>query len=192
MPVRESSSKQGKAVGSGTRRPTDDRDGGAAVAEGADPPADDEGRTSTARKFSFWGFAAVLTVALIVGVGIALSAAVKAYTRSEQRADAENQVTLTHISIRRAQQDALITRAQIVATQADADKRFAEAVGIRRAQDEISRTLTGNYLQYEAIQAQKAVATSGRNNTLIYVPSGGNGVPLVQDPQNVNRLRSTP
>jgi hypothetical protein len=176
MPVRDSSSKQGKAVAAG----------------GADPPAVEQGGTSTARKFSLWGFGAILTVVLFVGVGMAVSAAVKAYTRAEQRYDAENRVALTHIAIRRAQQDALITRAQIVATQADADKRFAEAVGIRRAQDEISRTLTGNYLQYEAIQAQKAIATSGRNNTLIYVPSGGNGVPLVQDPQNVNRLRSTP
>ncbi|MEA2435884.1 MAG: hypothetical protein QOF65_440 [Thermoleophilaceae bacterium] len=174
MPARESASKEGKAVDSG------------------EPSAGEQEGKSTARKFTFWGLAAVFTVVLIVGVGIALSAAVKAYTRAEQRANAENQVTLTHIAIRRAEQDALITRAQIVATQADADKRFAEAVGIRRAQDEISRTLTGNYLQYEAIQAQKAVATSGRNNTLIYVPSGGNGVPLVQDPQNVNRLRSTP
>jgi hypothetical protein len=60
---------------------------------------------------------------------------------------------------------------------------------VQRAQKEISRTLTGHYLQHEAIQAQKAVATSGRNNTLIYVPSGSNGVPLTQDPQNVNRLR---
>jgi hypothetical protein len=190
MPVRDSSSKQGKAVGSGTRRPTDDRSGAAPAAGGADPPAGEQGGASTARKFSLWGFGAVLTVVLFVGVGIATSAAVKAYTRAERRYDAENQVALTHIAISRAQQQALITRAQIVATQADADKRFAEAVGIRRAQDEISRTLTGNYLQYEAIQAQKAIATSGRNNTLIYVPSGGNGVPLVQDPQNVNRLRS--
>ena len=101
-------------------------------------------------------------------------------------------MTLTHIAIRRAEQQALITRAQIEATQADADKRFAEAVGIRRAQNEISSTLTAHYLQYEAIQAQKAVATSGRNNTLIYVPSGPDGVPLTQDPQNVNRLRPAP
>ena len=84
------------------------------------------------------------------------------------------------------------TRAQIEATEANAQKRFAQAVGIRRAQDEIASSLTGHYLQYEAIQAQKAVATSGRNNTLIYVPSGSNGVPLFQDPQNVNRLRPLP
>ncbi|HEY0515902.1 MAG TPA: hypothetical protein VGD00_02170 [Solirubrobacteraceae bacterium] len=174
MAVRESASKQGKAV-----------------AGEADPLAEQGGR-STAQKLGFWGFATGLILVLVVGVGIALSAAVKAYTRAEQRYDAENRVSLTHIAIRQAEQHAQITRAQIVATQADADKRFAEAVGIRRAQDEISRTLTGNYLQYEAIQAQKAVATSGRNNTLIYVPSGGNGVPLVQDPQTVNRLRPTP
>jgi septal ring-binding cell division protein DamX len=181
MPVRESASKQGKADG-----------GGPPAAGESHLPADEQGGSSTARRFSLWGLGAILTLVVIVGVGVGLSAAVKAYTRSEKRLDAENQVTLTHIAIRRAQQDALITRAQIVATQADADKRFAEAVGIRRAQDEISRTLTGNYLQYEAIQAQKAVATSGRNNTLIYLPSGSNGVPLVQDPMNVSRLRPTP
>ena len=129
---------------------------------------------------------------LLVAAGIGLSGAVKAYRRAEQRADAENRVTLTHIAISRARQQALITRAEIEATQADAEKRYQEAVGIRRAQNEISATLTGHYLQHEAIQAQKAVATSGRNNTLIYVPSGGNGVPLVQDPQNVNRLRPSP
>jgi TolA-binding protein len=145
-----------------------------------------------ARKFSLWGFAAVLSFVLLVAVGVAVSAGVQAYSRAEKRADAENQVRLTHIAINRAKQQALITRAQIEATQADAEKRFAEAVGIRRAQNEISQTLTSHYLQYEAIQAQKAVATSGKNNTLIYVPSGGNGVPLVQDPQNVNRLRPTP
>jgi hypothetical protein len=152
----------------------------------------DKSGTSIARKFVFWAGFAVLGLALLVGVGIAVSATVKAYGRAEQRANAENQVRLTEIAIRRAQQQALITRAQIEATQANAEKRFAQAVGIRRAQNEISRTLTSAYLQHEAIQAQRAIATSGRNNTLIYVPSGTNGVPLVQDPQNVNRLAPTP
>jgi TolA-binding protein len=175
MPVRESASNERKAAG-----------------RGADPAAGEQGGTSAARKFSFWGFVAVLTVVLIVAVGVALSAAVRAYSRAEQRYDAENQVALTHIAISRAKQQALITRAQIETTQANAEKRAVEAVGIRRAQNEISRTLTSHYLQYEAIEAQKAIATSGRNNTLIYVPSGGNGVPLVQDPQNVNRLSPTP
>jgi hypothetical protein len=191
MPERESAPKQDKAVGSGARRSAGPG-GGAPPAGGADPTAVGQGGTSIARKFVPWGIAAVLTLVLVVGVGIGLSAATRAYSRAEQRADAQNGVTLTHIAISRAKQQALITRAQIEATQADADKRFAEAVGIRRAQNEISSTLTAHYLQYEAIQAQKAVATSGRNNTLIYVPSGPNGVPLTQDPQNVNRLRPAP
>ena len=152
----------------------------------------EQGGTSSARKFVLWSSAAVLGLVLLVGVGIGLSAVGKAYTRAEQRADAENRVRLTHIEISRAKQQALISRAQIQATEADAEKRVAEAVGIRRAQNEIIRTLTGHYLEHEAIQAQKAVATSGRNNTLIYVPSGSNGVPLIQDPQNVNRLRPLP
>lgn len=133
--------------------------------------------------------ASLLGLALLTGTGVALSAGVKAYSRAEQRKDAENRVQLTRIAIKVAKQRALISRAQIEATKADAEKRDADAVGIRRAQDEISRTLTSQYLQHEAIQAQKDIATSGQNNTLIYVPSGPIGVPLVQDPQNVNRLK---
>jgi type IV secretory pathway VirB2 component (pilin) len=177
MAVRQSTQNQEK---SGTTRPADGAD--------ASPPPD----PPVARKFTVWGVGAIVAAVLIVGVGIGLSAAVRSYRRAEARADARNRVTLTHIGIDRARQQAQITRAQIAATVADADKQFAQAVGIRRAQNEISRTLTGNYLQYEAIQAQKAVATSGRNNTLIYVPSGPNGVPLTQDPQNVNPLRPVP
>lgn len=33
-----------------------------------------------------------------------------------------------------------------------------------------------------AIQAQEQTAASGRNNTIIYVPAGPSGVPLVQTP----------
>jgi hypothetical protein len=131
----------------------------------------------------------VIGLAGLTGTGIALSAASQAYSRAEARANAENQVALTRIGIRRANQQTLVTRAQIGATQADAQERYQEAVGIRRAQDVISSTLTSQYLQYEAIQAQRAVATSGRNNTLVYLPSGTSGVPLVQDPQNLNRQR---
>ena len=193
MPVKEPASNQRNAVGSGAQRRSDGRGGGAPPAGGgAGHRAGGQGGTGIAKRLVLWGCAAVLTIVLLVGVGIGVSAAVKSYRRAEQRADAENSVTLTHIAIDRARQQALITRAQIEATQADAEKRYQEAVGIKRAQNEISRTLTGHYLQHEAIQAQKAIATSGRNNTLIYVPSGGNGVPLVQDPQNVNRLRPSP
>jgi regulator of protease activity HflC (stomatin/prohibitin superfamily) len=118
-----------------------------------------------------------------------LSAVVQAYHRAEQRANAENLVALTRIGIRTAEQQALVARAGVAAAKADAEKQYQEALGVRRAQDVIKMGLTPSYLQYEAIQAQKAVATSGRNNTLIYLPSGNGGVPLVQDPQTANRLR---
>lgn len=57
--------------------------------------------------------------------------------------------------------------------------KFAEAVGIRRAQDEINATLTDKYLQHEAIAAQRAMANS-KNHTQIYIPSGQNGIPIVR------------
>ena len=156
------------------------------------PDQEPKGEQMIGKKVAVWSIVVVLGVVALTGVGVGLSAATKAYKRAEERADAKNNVRLTHIAINRARQQAMITRAQIEATEANAEKRYQEAIGIRRAQVEISKTLTNQYLQHEAIQAQKAVATSGKNNTIIYVPSGPNGVPLVQDPQNVNRLRSTP
>jgi cytochrome c-type biogenesis protein CcmH/NrfG len=60
----------------------------------------------------FGGFAALLVVVLIVGAGLAVSAALKSYSQAEQRYDAENRVA-THLVIRRAKQHAVITRAQL-------------------------------------------------------------------------------
>lgn len=122
--------------------------------------------------------AIVLTILIFMGLFMVS----KVYSRAQKRADAENQVKVTHILIAKASQQAKINRAQIAATQAEATKRFEEAKGIRAAQDEIQATLTERYIQHEAIQAQKAIATSGRNNTVIYVPSGTNGTPLLTQP----------
>ena len=192
MPTRESDPSRDKAVGSGARGPADGGADGVSPGASAEPGGGEQRSAPIAVRLVLWGSGAVLALVVVVAVGVGISAAVKAYGRAEERADARNRVALTHIAIMRAQQQARITRAQIQATEADAQKRLAQAVGIRRAQDEIASSLTGHYLQYEAIQAQKAVASSGRNNTLIYVPSGSNGVPLFQDPQNVNRLRPMP
>jgi hypothetical protein len=142
-----------------------------------------------AKKVTLWSLAVLLGITALTATGVGLSWGLKAYKRAELRADARNRVQITRIDSKRASAQALIARAQIATTVAQAQARYQDAVGTRRAQDEISRTLTGRYLQYQAIQAQKAIGTSGRNNTLIYLPSGSGGVPLVQDPQNVNRLR---
>jgi len=61
----------------------------------------------------------------------------------------------------------------------DAEIRFEEAKGIAKAQKIINSTLTSNYLQHEAINAQLKMAASP-NHTTVYIPSGVNGIPLVK------------
>lgn len=60
----------------------------------------------------------------------------------------------------------------------DAEIRIEEAKGIAAAQKIINETLTANYLQHEAIQAQLKMAQSP-NHTTVYIPAGPNGIPLV-------------
>ena len=57
-------------------------------------------------------------------------------------------------------------------------KRIVQAEGIARAMEIISERLTTQYLQHEAIEAQKAMVNSP-NHTTIYIPVGPMGVPLV-------------
>jgi hypothetical protein len=153
------------------------------------PAPESAKKPTTVNRIVAWSFGTILGVAVLTGTGIGLSAGVQAYNRAEQRANAQNRVQLTRIEIRRAEQQALVARAGVATAQANAEQQYQQAIGVRRAQDVITKGLSPQYLQYEAIQAQKAVATSGRNNTLIYLPSGSGGVPLVQDPQTINRLK---
>ena len=60
----------------------------------------------------------------------------------------------------------------------DAKKRVVEAEGIAKAMEIINQRLTTNYLQHEAIEAQKAMVGSP-NHTTIYLPVGPMGVPIV-------------
>jgi regulator of protease activity HflC (stomatin/prohibitin superfamily) len=62
----------------------------------------------------------------------------------------------------------------------DAEIELAKAIGIKKAQLEINRSLTPNYLQYKAIEAQEKMALSP-NNTTIYIPVGRNGIPIVHN-----------
>ena len=63
--------------------------------------------------------------------------------------------------------------------QKDAEIRIEEAKGIAQAQKIINATLTSNYLQHEAINAQLKMAESP-NHTTVYIPVGTNGIPLVK------------
>ncbi len=66
--------------------------------------------------------------------------------------------------------------------QKDAEIRIEEAKGIAQAQKIINATLTPNYLQHEAINAQLKMAESP-NHTTVYIPVGNNGIPLVKGAQ---------
>lgn len=61
----------------------------------------------------------------------------------------------------------------------DAEIRIEEARGIAEAQRIINSTLTRNYLQHEAINAQLKMASSP-NHTTVYIPSGENGIPIIE------------
>jgi len=123
--------------------------------------------------------AALALLFVFAGLSCGAVAAQKSFNRYQKRADANNNVKVTNINIRKAEQEARIVEAQIKATEARARKRVAEAHGIREAQDLIAKTLTPLYVQHEAIQAQKV----GGNGDRTYIPVGPQGVPLVA---NVN------
>ena len=106
-----------------------------------------------ARKFSFCGFAAAATVALMVGGGIALSAALDAYSRAEHRYVAENQVARTHIVIGHAKQHARIPPARIEA-------------------------ITGHHLQYAAY-----IRSGDKGFPLVHPADGSAGMTRRKVPQ---------
>jgi hypothetical protein len=121
----------------------------------------------------------LLALLLSIALLLAIVAGWKSFNRHQKLADANNRVKVTKIEIRNAQQQAKVVAAKDAIVQAQADQRFIKATGIKKAQDEIAKTLTPLYVQFEAIEAQKNIATSGKNNTVIYVPAGTNGTPII-------------
>jgi len=96
-----------------------------------------------------------------------------AYGRYQKRANARNEITVNHIRIQQQEQRVKIAKQ-------NANIRYQNAVGIKRAQDEIQKTLTPIYVQFEMVDALKQIAASGSNNSVVYIPSGANGIPLIQ------------
>ncbi len=60
----------------------------------------------------------------------------------------------------------------------DSERRIVQAKSISTSMKEINRELTDQYLQHEAIEAQKSMINSP-NHTIIYIPVGPMGIPLV-------------
>jgi ribosomal protein L29 len=126
---------------------------------------------------------ACVAVFAIVLLFIGSWSVVKVVHRHQQVADAKNYVKTSQIKaknqtelnkIRISQQGQLVK----VETQ-KADIRYQKSLGIRKAQDEIAKTLTPLYVQFEMIQALEAIAHSGKNSSVIYIPSGAAGIPFV-------------
>ena len=124
-------------------------------------------------------------VSLVVFLGIIMGAIAgfNAFGRSQDIAQANN---VAHANIIAANNKVQVTEIeiknqaqQIQVTKQQAEIRYQQAVGVREAQDEIAKTLTPLYIQWENVQAFQAIATSGKNNTVVYVPSGQGGVPTI-------------
>ena len=95
-----------------------------------------------------------------------------AYGRYQRVADARNQVTVNDIQIQQTYQLVQVEKQK-------AQIRIQDAIGIGRAQQIINKTLTPQYLQHEAIQAQMTAAENSSHTETIYVPSGPQGIPMV-------------
>ncbi len=119
-------------------------------------------------KVTLWAAAA------LVAAGIVLFGT-PAFYRYQRLANERNQVQVNDIQIAQTQQ---LVKVQ----QQKAQIKVEEAKGIAEAQAIINRSLTPLYLQHEAIQAQEKMADSP-NHTTIYIPSGTNGIPLVNTVQ---------
>ena len=111
-------------------------------------------------------FTATIAIAILMVPILLLGAhaGYKEYSRFQKRADANNQIKVHSRLVQIEEQQAEIRR--------------AEARGIRDSQQIINETLTPQYLQYLAIQAQREWAQG--DNSVIYLPTD-NGVPLVQE-----------
>ncbi len=116
--------------------------------------------------------AIVLFLVLLVG----LWAGVKSFKRYQRVADANNQIKVIDREVRQ-------TEAKVALEEKKADIRRAEAQGIADSQKIIADTLTPEYLTYLSIQAQMDFANSN-NDTVIYIPVGDNGIPIIRDTSN--------
>lgn len=136
-------------------------------------------------------FARHATITIAVGIAALIAIILgcmfgfKAYGRYQARADAQNTVTTSRIGANNKVKLNEIEIAQqeqrVKIEQQKAQIRYEKSKGIRESQDEIAKTLTPLYVQFEMTEALKEIAVSGKNNTVIYIPVGPDGLPAVAD-----------
>ena len=114
----------------------------------------------------FWAKVWMFGIGFVSVVILALMFLLPAYNRYQARANANNE-TITSTK-------------QIKIAKNLAKARYETSIGLRRSQDEIRKTLTPLYVQFELTQALQAIATSGSNDTVIYLPTNPQtGLPVV-------------
>jgi Flp pilus assembly protein TadG len=130
---------------------------------------------------------AFVALLALIGVIMGAIAGFKAFGRYQAMSDAKNQA---QVALVKANNNVKVTEIEIKnqgqrvkVAQQQAQIRFENAKGIREAQDEIAKTLTPLYVQFEMTEALKEIAKSGKNSSVVYIPSGANGVPLVSGVQ---------
>lgn len=111
-----------------------------------------------------WAFMVLGFIVLFIILGLMF--ALPAYNRYQAQANAKNE-TITSLK-------------QIKIATNLARARYRTSIGLRKSQDEIRKTLTPLYVQFELTQALQAIATSGSNDTVIYLPTNPQtGLPVV-------------
>lgn len=105
-----------------------------------------------------------LIVVFVLGIG--------AMSRYQNLAGARNTVKISTVEIQNQKQRVIVAKQK-------AEIRLQDAIGVREAQDEIAKTLTPLYVQFEMVDALRQIAQSGKNSSVVYIPAGANGIPLV-------------
>lgn len=134
---------------------------------------DDHGNMKGKWIVTFVSAGVVVLIALLLG----LYMGTKAIGRYQKLQEAKNRVKVSQIEIRNQQQRVLIA-------QQEAEIRHEQSKGVREAQDEIAKTLTPLYVQFEMVEAMKEIARSGSNSSVIFIPAGEAGIPLITDAMN--------
>lgn len=132
---------------------------------------------TTKKMVTVWSAVAVAVLILF----IAGLFGIKAFGRYQRLADARNKVKVSTIEIRNQEQRVLIT-------QQEAQIRHEQSKGVREAQDEIAKTLTPLYVQFEMVEAMKEIARSGSNSSVIFIPAGEAGIPIIKDALSNNTI----
>jgi hypothetical protein len=128
------------------------------------------------KKAKMTGFGSLSIIVICIGLFITfitgLMYGLPAYSRYQRLQNERNLTQVNDIKIAQ-------TRQLVQVAEQTKQITIVNAEGIASSQKIINGTLTNQYLQYLAIDAQKAEINSP-SHTVIYVPSGNNGIPLVQ------------